>query len=58
MIVCSCHVVSDVEVQAAAAEARTMAQVYRHLGHKPHCGRCAHSIREIMRDDGRERGAS
>jgi bacterioferritin-associated ferredoxin len=43
MIVCSCNVFSDLEVQAAVfmADPPTMAQVYRHLGHEPTCGRCA-----------------
>jgi bacterioferritin-associated ferredoxin len=57
MIVCSCNVFSDLEVRAAfsTADRPTMAQVYRHLGHEPTCGRCAHTIREIMGDDNRER---
>ncbi len=53
MIVCSCNVVSDLELRAAfsMAERPTMAQVYRYLGHEPICGRCAHAIRDIMSDD-------
>jgi len=56
MIVCSCNVFSDLEVRAAfsMADRLTMAQVYRHLGHEPICGRCAHTIREIMGDDKRK----
>lgn len=58
MIVCSYHVISDNEVEAAfsAPEApQTMSQVYRHLGHDPHCGRCVRTIRDLMRRDGRRR---
>jgi bacterioferritin-associated ferredoxin len=54
MIVCSCHVFSDHDVQAAvsaAAAAPTVSQVYRQLGHTPHCGRCAHTIRNALRND-------
>jgi bacterioferritin-associated ferredoxin len=53
MIVCSCNVFSDLEVRAAfsMADRPTMAQVYRHLGHEPTCGRCVHTIREMMGDD-------
>jgi bacterioferritin-associated ferredoxin len=58
MIVCSCHVISDNEVEAAfsAPEApQTMSQIYRHLGHEPQCGRCVRTIRDLMRQDGRRR---
>jgi bacterioferritin-associated ferredoxin len=61
MIVCSCNVFSDADVQGAlsAAEApRTMSQLYRHLGHAPECGRCASTIREIMSDEKRQRHGS
>jgi bacterioferritin-associated ferredoxin len=53
MIVCSCNVFSDLEVLAAfsMADRPTMAQVYRHLGHEPTCGRCVHTIREMIGDD-------
>jgi bacterioferritin-associated ferredoxin len=56
MIVCSCNVLSELEVRVAFSMAHppTMAQVYRRLGHEPSCGRCAHTIREIMNDDSRE----
>jgi bacterioferritin-associated ferredoxin len=56
MIVCSCNVISDEEVEtavSAAAEARTISQLYRELGHEPACGRCAPTIRDIMRADGK-----
>jgi bacterioferritin-associated ferredoxin len=56
MIVCSCNVFSDLEVLVAFSEAEppTIAQIYRRLRHQPACGRCAHTIREIMGDDKRE----
>jgi bacterioferritin-associated ferredoxin len=52
MVVCSCNMLTDYVVHAAlsmASAPRTISQVYRHLGHEPHCGRCAHSIRDLMR---------
>lgn len=54
MIVCSCNVISDSELEAAfgAPDApRTMVQIYQYLGHTPSCGRCAPTIRDIMRED-------
>jgi bacterioferritin-associated ferredoxin len=53
MIVCSCNGFSDQQVHAAfsIADPPTMSQIYRHLGYEPTCGRCAHTIREIMGDD-------
>ena len=53
MIICSCHTVSDHEVRDVidAPEAPlTVSQVYRELERKPQCGRCAHSIRKIMKE--------
>ena len=58
MIVCSCNVISDEEVETAVstvAELRTVSQLYRELGHEPACGRCAHTIRDIMRADSKTR---
>lgn len=51
MIVCSCNVLSDHEVRAALdapTPPRTPAQVHRHLGCKPQCGRCLCTIRKIL----------
>ncbi len=51
MIICSCNVLSDKEVRTALAAPtppRTPAQVHRHLGCKPECGRCVRSMREII----------
>jgi bacterioferritin-associated ferredoxin len=53
MIICSCHVISDHEVETAFAAPQapqTMSQVYRHLGHEPQCGRCVRTIRTMMKD--------
>ncbi len=55
MIVCSCNVLSDSAVRGAcASEAcpRTAGDVYRCLGCSPQCGRCARTIRAIMRETG------
>ncbi|WP_342104411.1 (2Fe-2S)-binding protein [Methylobacterium sp. SI9] len=67
MIVCSCNVLSDGAVRACLAPGpscpRTPAQVYACLGCSPKCGRCARTIRDIMRsalgqDDAPESGHS
>jgi bacterioferritin-associated ferredoxin len=53
MIVCSCNVLSDGAVRGCLSDGptcpRTPAQVYACLGCSPKCGRCARTIREIMR---------
>ncbi|HXW42172.1 MAG TPA: (2Fe-2S)-binding protein [Xanthobacteraceae bacterium] len=54
MIVCSCNVISDHDVEAVFAAAdtpQTVSQVYRRLGHRANCGRCAPTIRDILKDD-------
>lgn len=52
MIVCSCNVLSDKDVRGCLGPGpdcpRTPAQVYRCLGCRPECGRCAVTIRSIM----------
>ena len=54
MIVCSCNVLSDVDVRNCLNPGpncpRTPAQVYRCLGCSPNCGHCARTIRGIMDD--------
>ncbi|GJE58506.1 (2Fe-2S)-binding protein [Methylobacterium trifolii] len=54
MIVCSCNVLSDGAVRdclnGGPACPRTPAQVYACLGCSPKCGRCARTIRAIMRN--------
>ncbi|WP_462121313.1 (2Fe-2S)-binding protein [Methylorubrum thiocyanatum] len=53
MIVCSCNVLSDGQVRACLQPGpgcpRTPAQVYGCLGCSPKCGRCARTIRSILR---------
>ncbi|WP_091714292.1 (2Fe-2S)-binding protein [Methylobacterium phyllostachyos] len=53
MIVCSCNVISDGAVRSCLSPGpgcpRTPAQVYACLGCSPKCGRCARTIRAIMR---------
>ena len=51
MIVCSCNVLSDLDVRAAVAAPagpRSTGQVYGCLGCSAQCGRCARTIRKIM----------
>ena len=51
MIVCSCNVFSDHQLQSAIAKATRwprISQIYGYLGGSPQCGRCAHTIKRIM----------
>lgn len=48
MYVCSCNIFTDSEVRAVAAEAGSVAQVYRCLGCKPQCGGCARTIKRLL----------
>jgi len=51
MIVCSCNVFSDHQVHSALAKATQqlrMSQIYDCLGGGVQCGRCAHTIKQIM----------
>ncbi|HEY0290889.1 MAG TPA: (2Fe-2S)-binding protein [Hansschlegelia sp.] len=54
MIVCSCNVLSDVQIRASigdeSASPRTPGQVYRCLGCSPQCGRCARTIKAMLAD--------
>src|SRR5262249_40759103 len=57
MIVCSCNVLSDVDVRSALNEAapRTAGEVYGCLGCSPQCGGCAPTIRQIIGGGGTHR---
>ena len=51
MIVCSCNVFSDQQVRSTLAKATQqlrMSQIYDCLGSDARCGRCAHTIKQIM----------
>ena len=51
MIVCSCNVFSDQQIHSALAKATQrlrMSQIYDCLGSGAQCGRCAHTIKQIM----------
>jgi bacterioferritin-associated ferredoxin len=51
MIICSCNVFSDADVRMlleSELPAAGPAPVYRGLGHRPKCGRCAPTIRQIL----------
>lgn len=55
MIVCSCNAFSDRQVHSAVAalaqvaQRMRMSQIYDCLGSSVQCGRCAHTIKQIMR---------
>ncbi len=49
MIVCSCRVISDREIRAAAAAgARRCGDIFRRCGMAPQCGTCLPMIREML----------
>lgn len=49
MIVCSCRVIRDRDIQAAAeAGATRCAEVFRCHGTTANCGRCAPHMREVL----------
>ena len=51
MIVCSCNVFSDRDVESAvagAAQRPRMSQVYASLSCSAKCGRCTHTVKRIM----------
>lgn len=50
MIICSCNVLSDLDVRSVveAERTRSIGQVYGRLGCSPKCGRCARTVRRLM----------
>lgn len=56
MIVCQCNVLSDHDIRACLGDGpdcpRAVGEVYTCLGCSPECGRCARTIRAIMREAG------
>jgi len=62
MIICSCNVLSDKQLQEAAEEMRkdpngkipTPGAVFRHLGCRPRCGGCFPSVIDIIHKKGSE----
>jgi bacterioferritin-associated ferredoxin len=53
VIICSCNVLTDHDVRSAAktsSSAESTNAVYRCLGCRAQCGRCARTIRKILRD--------
>ena len=56
MIVCHCNVLSDRDIRACLGDGpdcpRAVGEVYTCIGCSPECGRCARTIRAIMREAG------
>lgn len=55
MIVCSCNILSDKQVREVVESGcaqRKVSDVYTCLACSPQCGRCARTIRDIMRSVG------
>jgi bacterioferritin-associated ferredoxin len=53
MIVCSCNVFSDHQLRSTLANATRpprMSEIYERLGSSVQCGRCAHTIRRIVKE--------
>jgi len=54
LIVCSCNVLSDDDVRCAVSASadlpRTARQIYNCLGCSAECGRCARTIKRIIKD--------
>lgn len=52
MIICSCNVLTDHEVRAAAGDLDAalpkLSQIYRCLGCSPQCGRCAATVKRVL----------
>lgn len=58
MYVCICHGIKGRDVEAALAEGvRRPAELHRHFGVEPQCGRCMATIRDMV-GDRRSDGAS
>jgi len=56
VIVCHCNVLSDHDIRACLGDGpecpKVVGEVYACLGCSPNCGRCARTIRAIMREAG------
>jgi bacterioferritin-associated ferredoxin len=53
MMVCSCNVLSDAQIKSAISRGASpprMSSVYAALGCAAKCGRCAHTIKNILVD--------
>ena len=54
MIVCSCNVISDHVVRRAVddpdASVARVSCLFGHLGCRPQCGRCAPTLRRLLRE--------
>ena len=62
MIVCHCNVLSDHDIRACLGDGpdcpRRVGEVYTCLGCSPDCGRCARTIRAILREAGVSQGCA
>jgi len=60
VIVCSCNRISDKAIRThldtAPDSAARVSEVFEGLGCRPQCGRCATSIRAVLRESGGMRG--
>ena len=53
MIVCSCNFLNDAQIKSAIAGAASrpgMSRVYASLGCAAKCGRCAHTIKNMIEE--------
>jgi bacterioferritin-associated ferredoxin len=57
VILCSCNVLSDVQIRSAIASTAPrsrMSHVYASLGCAAKCGRCAHTINIMLKETRRD----
>lgn len=54
MIVCSCNVISDHAIRAVVDHTlgtpHPAHEIYRSVGYVPNCGRCARSVKQVIKD--------
>jgi bacterioferritin-associated ferredoxin len=49
MYLCLCNAITDRDARAEVKAEHTVAMVYRALGAKPQCGKCAPLLRQLLR---------
>jgi len=57
MFVCICNALRDRDLEAASADAQSVADVFRRCGKRPQCGKCLHDVAEMIDAARRQPGA-
>jgi bacterioferritin-associated ferredoxin len=50
MYLCVCNAITDRAARTQVQAERTLAMIYRALGAKPECGKCAPLLRQMLRE--------